>query len=115
MPFRSCLPSPFPASRLSVVLFPSADDRSADGCTAADKQQGAPQCKAACVAGTRRFGAVLQLRRCGTAFQLFRHGVGFFDLLCAALVAVILITAIAVPILDVALGGPGRRLGRDVL
>ena len=30
--------------------------------------------------------------RCGTALQLLRHGVGFFDLLCAALVAVILIS-----------------------
>ena len=90
---------------LSVVLFLSADNRCANGCTAADKQQGNPQSKVACIAGLRRFGIVLQLRR---------YGVGFFDFLCTALVAEILATAFAVPVLDIALGGLCRRLCREV-
>ena len=92
--------------QLSVVLFLSADNRCANGCTAADKQQGNPQSKVSCVAGLRRFGIVFQLRR---------HGVGFFDFLCTVLVAEILATAFAVPVLDIALGGLGRRFCREVL
>ena len=94
------------AIQLSVVLFLSADNRCANGCTAADEQQGNPQSKVACIAGLRRFGIVLQLRR---------YGVGFFDFLCADLVAEILATAFAVPVLDIALGGLCRRLCREVL
>jgi len=94
------------AIQLSVVLFLSADNRCANGCTAADKQQGNPQSKVACIAGLRRFGIVLQLRR---------YGVGFFDFLCTVLVAVIFTTAFAVPVLDIALGGLGRRSCLEVL
>ena len=94
------------AIQLSVVLFLSAYNRCADGCTAADEQQGNPQSKVACVAGLGRFGIV---------FQLHRYGVGFFDFLCTVLVAEILATAFAVPVLDIALGGLGRHLCREVL
>ena len=94
------------AIQLSVVLFLPAYNRCANGCTAADKQQGNPQSRAACVAGLGRFGIVLQLRR---------YGVDFFDFLCTVLVAEILATAVAVPVLDIALGGLGRRLCREVL
>ncbi len=92
--------------QLFVVLFLFPYNRCANGCTAADKQQGNPQSRAACVAGLGRFGIVLQLRR---------YGVGFFDFLCTVLVAEILATAFAVPVLDIALGGLGRRLCREVL
>ena len=89
---------------LSVVLFLSDDDyRCSNGCTAADKQQCDPQHKIAVVAG---LGSLRQLRR---------YGVCFFDFLCTVLVAEILIAAFAVPILDIALGGLGRRLCREVL
>lgn len=91
---------------LSVVLFLSTDNRCANGCTAADEQQGNPQSKVACIAGLGKFGIVLQLRR---------YCVCFFDFLCAILVAEILATAFAVPILDIALSGLGRRLCREVL
>ena len=74
--------------------------------TAADKQQCDPQHEVACIAGLRRFGIVLQLRR---------YGVGFFDFLCTVLVTVILITSATVPILDIAIGILGRRLGREML
>ena len=94
------------AIQLSVVLFLSAYCRCSNCYTAADKQQGKPQSKIACVTGLRRFGIVLQLRR---------YSVGFFDFLCTALVAEILATAFAVPVLDIALGGLGRRLRREVL
>mgnify|MGYP007061166073 CR=1 FL=1 len=94
------------AIQLSVVLFLSADNRCTDGCTAADKQQREPQGKIEIITGLRRFGIVLQLRR---------YGVGFFDSLCTVLVAVIFTTAFAVPILDIALGGLGRRSCREVL
>ena len=94
------------AIQLSVVLFLSAYCRCSNCYTAADKQQGKPQSKIACVTGLRRFGIVLQLRR---------YSVGFFDFLCTALVAEILATAFAVPVLDIALGGLGRRLCREVL
>ena len=89
--------------QLSVVLFLSAYNRCADGCTVADKQQNNPQCKVAVVAGLRR------LR------QLRRYGVGFVDFLGAVFVTVILSAAAAAPILDVALGILGRRLGREML
>ena len=92
--------------QLFVVLFLSADNRCADGCTAADKQQGNPQCKVAYIAGLGKFGIVFQLRR---------YGVGFFDFLCTVLVAEILATAFAVPILNIALGILGRRLCVDML
>ena len=39
------------AIQLSVVLFLPAYNRCANGCTAADEQQGNPQCKVACIAG----------------------------------------------------------------
>ena len=94
------------AIQLSVVLFLSADNRCTDGCTAADKQQREPQGKIEIITGLGRFGIV---------FQLHRYGVGFFDFLCAVLVAEILATAFAVPVLDIALGGLGRRLCREVL
>ena len=89
---------------LSVVLFLSDDYyRCSNDCTAADEQQCEPQSKVACVAG---LGSLRQLRR---------YGVGFLDFLCTILVAEILITAFAVPILDIALGGLGRRLGGEML
>ena len=94
------------AIQLSVVLFLSADNRCANGSTAADKQQSNPQSKIAGIAGLWRFGIVLQLRR---------YGVCFFDFLCTVLVAEILATAFAVPVLDIALGGLGRRSCREVL
>ena len=94
------------AIQLSVVLFLSADNHCSKGCAAAGKQQENPQCKVAGIAGLRRFGIVLQLRR---------YGVGFFDFLGAVLITIILITAAAVPILNIALGILGRRLCRDVL
>ena len=92
--------------QLSVVFFLPVYNRCADGCTAADKQQGKPQSKIAGIAGLWRFGIVLQLRR---------YGVCFFDFLCTILVAVLLATAVAVPVLDIALGGLCRRLCREVL
>ena len=94
------------AIQLSVVLFLPAYNRCADGCTAANKQQGKPQSKIAGIAGLWRFGIVLQLRR---------YGVCFFDFLCTILVAVIFTAAVAVPVLDIALGGLGRRSCREVL
>ena len=89
---------------LSVVFFLSDDYyRCSNDCTAADKQQCDPQHKIAVVAGR------------GSLRQLRRYGVGFLDFLCTVLVAEILITAFAVPILDIALGGLGRRLCVDML
>ena len=44
------------AIQLSVVLFLPAYNRCANGCTAADEQQGSPQCKVACIAGLRQVG-----------------------------------------------------------
>ena len=94
--------------RLSLILFSRvfllfAHNRSANNSAAADKEQGNPQHKIAVVAG---LGSLRQLRR---------YGVGFLDFLCTVLVAEILITAFAVPILDIALGGLGRRLGGEML
>ena len=89
---------------LSVVLFLSDDYyRCSNDCTAADKEQGNPQHKIAVVAG---LGSLRQLRR---------YGVCFLDFLCTILVAVIFTAAVAVPILDIALGGLCRRLCREVL
>ena len=51
----------------------------------------------------------------GRLRQLRRYGVGFFDFLGTVFVTVILIAAFAVPILDIALGILGRRLGGDML
>ena len=70
---------------------------------AAGKQQCDPQHEAAVVAGRGR------LR------QLRRYGVGLGDFLGSVFVTVILIAAAAVPILDVALGVLGGRLGGDML
>ena len=91
---------------LSVILFLSAYNRCANGSTAADEQQGDPQNKVACVTGLGKLGIVFQLRR---------YGVSFFDFLCTVLLAEILATTFAVPILDIALSGLGRRLCREVL
>ena len=91
---------------LFVMLFLSAGNRYTNGSTAADNQQRKPQCGIGGVAGLRRFGIVLQLRR---------YGVGFFDFLCTVLVAVIFTATFAVPVLDIALGSLGRRSCREVL
>ena len=85
------------------LLFLPFVNSCADNSSAAYKQQCDPQHEVACVAGLRR------LR------QLRRYGVGFFDLLGAVFVTVIPITAAAVPILDVALGILGGRLGGNML
>ena len=71
--------------------------------TAADKQQCDPQHEVACIAGRGR------LR------QLSRYGVGLGVFLSAVLVTVILITSATVPILNIAIGILGRRLGREML
>ena len=71
--------------------------------TAADKEQCNPHQRIAVVAG---FGGLRQLRR---------YGVGFGDFLGAVFVTVILSAAFAVPILDIALGSLGCRLGGDML
>ena len=97
---------------LSVILFLFADKRCANGCTAADKQQSNPQ---------QKIGVISRLRRLvvagfdGAAGQLRRYGIGLLDFLCTVLVAEILATTFAVPILDIALSGLGRRLCREVL
>ena len=88
---------------LDVVLFLFADNRCAYNGTAADKQQCDPQHEVAVVAGLGRFR------------QLRRYRVGFFDFLGAVFVTVILSASFTAPILDIALGILGRRLGRDVL
>ena len=88
---------------LSVVLFLSAEGRCAGGCAAAGKHQDKPQGKAACVAGR------------GSLRQLRRYGVGLGDFLGAVFVTVILIAATAIPILDIALGIFGGRLGGNML
>ena len=99
--------------QLSVVHFLSAYNRCANGCTAADEQQGNPQCKVTVVTGLWRIGIVFRfavvtgLWRFGIVFQLRRYDVGFFNFLCTVLVAEILATAFAVPVLDVAVGGRG--------
>ena len=85
------------------MLFLFADNSCADNCPAAGKQQCDPQHEVACIAGRGR------LR------QLSRYGVGLGDFLSAVFVTVILITAFAVPILDIALGVLGGRLGGDML
>jgi hypothetical protein len=101
------------AIQLSVVHFLSAYNRCANGCTAADEQQGNPQCKVTVVTGLWRIGIVFRfavvtgLWRFRIVFQLRRYDVGFFDFLCTVLVAEILATAFAVPVLDVAVGGRG--------
>ena len=80
--------------------------------TAADKQQSNPQ---------QKIGVISRLRRLvGAGFdgadgQLSRYGVGLGDFLSAVLVTVILITSATVPILDIAIGILGRRLGREML
>ena len=85
------------------VFFLFTDNGYSDNSVAADSQNCKPQSKVAVVAGLRR------LR------QLRRYGVGFGDFLGAVFASVILIAAAAVPILDVALGILGRRLGREML
>ena len=49
------------AIQLSVVHFLSAYNRCANGCTAADEQQGNPQCKVTVVTGLWRIGIVFGL------------------------------------------------------
>ena len=72
------------AIQLSVVHFLSAYNRCANGCTAADEQQGNPQCKVTVVTGLWRIGIVFRfavvtgLWRFGIVFQLRRYDVGFF-------------------------------------
>ena len=85
------------------MFFLFAYNHSAGHNAAADKEQGDPQHEVTVVAGRGR------LRK------LRRYGVGFFDFLGAVFVAVILIAAAAVPMLGVALGILGRRLGGDML
>lgn len=85
------------------MFFLFAYNRSAGHNAAADEQQCDPQHEVTVVAGRGR------LR------QLRRYGVGFGDFLGAVFASVILIAAAAVPILDVALGILGRRLGREML
>lgn len=85
------------------MFFLFAYNRSAGHNAAADKQQCDPQHEVTVVAG---LGRLRQLRR---------YRVGFFDFLGAVFVAVILITAAAVPILGIALGILGRRLCGDML
>ena len=95
------------AIQLSVVLFLSADNRCASGCTAADKQQGNPQ---------QKIGVISRLRRLvGAGFdsaagQLCRHGVCLGNLLSSVLVGEILLAAAAVPIRNVAFFGSGGGL-----
>ena len=69
------------AIQLSVVLFLSAYNRCADGCTAADEQQGNPQSKVACIASLEKFGIVFQLRRYGVGF-FHRFLLGLFCCWC---------------------------------
>lgn len=109
MPFRSCLLSPSPRDSIICCTFPSADNRSADSCTAADKQQSAPRQKIGVISRLRRLvGAGFD----GAAGPLCRYGIGLLDFLCCFGVLVILLATGAIPVLDIALGGPGRRLGR---
>ena len=97
---------------LSVVLFLSADNRCANGCTAADKQQSNPQQKIGVISRLRRLvGAGFD----GAAGQLCRYGIGLLDFLCCRSVLVILLATGAIPVLDIALGGLGRRLCWEVL
>ncbi len=76
------------AIQLSVVLFLSADNRCTNSCTAADKQQGNPQSKVACIAGLRRYPPQKNFFFFCSWYrplQLRRYGVGFFDFLCTVL------------------------------
>ena len=99
---------------LSVVLFLPAYNRCANGCTAADEQQGNPQQKIGVISRLRR---LVGARFDGAAGQLRRYGLSLGDFLCcrSVLVAEILATTFAVPVLDIALGGLGRRSCREVL
>lgn len=85
------------------LLFLLFGNGCADNSPSADEQQCDPQSKVACVAGLRRL------------WQLSRYGVSLGDFLGAVFASVILIAAAAVPILDIALGILGRRLGREML
>ena len=67
------------AIQLSVVLFLSAYNRCADGCTAADKQQGNPQSKVACIAG---LGTLIGCSRFGTGRFFLKSSNRIFDSLC---------------------------------
>ena len=92
--------------QLSDTLFLFTDYRCADDSSATDEQQGNPQSKIACVAGLRRLRIVRQFSR---------YGVGFGNFLGCGSVAVIFITAVAVPIFDIALGIVCRLLCLDIL
>ena len=106
------------AIQLSVVLFLSADNRCANGYPAADKQQSNPQGKIAVVTGLRRSSCIVTRFIVATVvitWQLRRYGLSLGDFLCCFGVLVILLATGAVPILDIALGGLGRRSCREVL
>ncbi|MEI3142826.1 MAG: hypothetical protein V8S77_06260 [Oscillospiraceae bacterium] len=97
---------------LFAILFLPADNRCANGCTAADEQQGHPQQKIGVISRLRRLvGAGFD----GAAGQLCRYGIGLLDFLCCRSVLVILLATGAIPVLDIALSGLGRRLCREVL
>ena len=95
------------AIQLSVVLFLSAYNRCADGCTAADKQQSNPQQKIGVISRLRRLvGAGFD----GAAGQLCRHGGSLGDFLYCRSIGEILLAAVAVPIRNVAFFGNGGGL-----
>ena len=91
---------------LDIVFFLLADNRCANNGTAADKQQSKPQHKVAVIAGLRSLRIVRQFSRYGSCLGNFLGSIG---------VAVILTAALAVPILNIALGILGRRLCVDML
>ena len=97
---------------LYTALVLSAVNGCCGYCTAADKQQSNPQQKIGVISRLRRLvGAGFD----GAAGQLCRYGIGLLDFLCCRSVLVILLATGAVPILDIALSGLGRRLCREVL
>ena len=65
--------------QLLIVLFLSADNRCANSCTAAGKQQGNPQCKVACIAGLRTF---IGCSRLGAGRLFLKSCNGILDCLC---------------------------------
>ena len=112
------------AIQLFVILFLSAYNRCADGCTAADEQQGNPQCEIAIVSGLRR-GSCIAARfiviTSATASacvvitrKLCRYSLRLGDFLCCFGILVILTAVSTVPILDIAFGGLGCSLCREV-
>ena len=67
------------AIQLFVVLFLSADNHCTNGSTAADKQQGNPQCKVACITGLRK---LIGCSRFGTGRFFLKSSNRIFDSLC---------------------------------